>query len=414
MEVKFLHTADWHVGKVLKGRQRAGEQHAVLTELVELARAEDVDATIVAGDLFDTAAPSPESQALVMHTLLALRESRREVVVLAGNHDDPRLLDAYRPVLGQLGIHVLGAFRGPDDGGLLSFTARSGEPVQVAALPFLSHRYVVRAAEALAGSPDEHTRAYADRIDSLLGALTAGFRSDTVNLAATHGTLPEGKLGGGEREAQSVASYYFAPSAFPASTQYAALGHLHRRQQVPGPCPIWYCGSPIAVDFGDEEESPGALVVTAEPGRPATVREHRMASARRLRTVHGTLEQLASMNGELGDAWLRVVVAERPHAGLAAKVREVLPNAIDVDIDERYRPAAAGRRHGVPDPARARRPGELFREFMRAAGREDSGDSDGGAVAGLFDRLHDEVTSGAHARARGALSGAAGEQEGAR
>ncbi|MEO3888552.1 exonuclease SbcCD subunit D [Nonomuraea sp. B5E05] len=379
--MKILHTADWHVGKVLKGRSRLDEHRAVLRELVAAARDHDVDAVIVAGDLFDTSAPTPEAQALVLNALMALRGDGRDVVVLAGNHDNPQLLEVYRPVLGKLGLHVIGSFRRPDAGGTLAFTARSGEPVRLAVLPFLSHRYVVRAAEVLAGTAAEHNRDYAARIAELIGALTAGFHGDTVNLVTTHGTLPGGAFGGGERQAQSIFSYYFEPTAFPPSTQYAALGHLHRRQQIPGPCPIWYSGSPLAVDFGEEGNTPGALLVEVSPGRPAVVRELAFGSARRLRTVRGTLDQLEGL--EQGDDWLKVIVEEKPRVGLADDVRELLPGAVDVMLDERFRPVPATRRTGSAD----RGAGELFREYLTATGRHDD------QVAALFDRLHDEVTS---------------------
>ncbi|WP_084960158.1 exonuclease SbcCD subunit D [Thermoactinospora rubra] len=378
--MKILHTADWHVGKVLKGRSRIDEHRAVLRELVGAAREHDVDAVIVAGDLFDTSAPTPEAQSLVLPALLALREEGRQVVVLAGNHDNPHLLEVYRPVLGELGLHVVGSFRRPDAGGTLAFTARTGEPVRLAVLPFLSHRYVVRAAEVLTGTPAEHNRDYAARIGELIAALTAGFQADTVNLVATHGTLPGGRFGGGEREAQSIFSYYFEATAFPPATQYAALGHLHRRQQMPGPCPIWYSGSPIAVDFGEEANTPGALLVEVSPGRPAVVRELTFSSARRLRTVRGTLEQLETL--EAGDDWVKVIVEEKPRVGLADQVREVLPGAIDVVLDERFRPVRAVRQAG----GGARSPRELFRDYLSATGREDD------RVAALFDRLYDEVT----------------------
>jgi exonuclease SbcD len=282
-------------------------------------------------------------------------------------------------------MHVVGTFRRPHDGGVLTFTARTGEPVRLAVLPFLSHRYAVRAAEALTGSPAEHNRTYAERFAELLQALTAGFAADTANLVAAHGTLPGGKFGGGEREAQSIFSYYFEPTAFPPSTQYAALGHLHRRQQVPGPCPIWYCGSPIAVDFGEEDNTPGALLVTVEPGHPAVTREVTVPGGRRLRTVRGSLEQLEAMADGLADAWLRVVVAEKPRAGLADTVREILPGALDVDIDERFRPTSTRRRSGG-EVGRVRSPRELFCDYLAAIGRDDE------QVAALFDRLHDEVT----------------------
>lgn len=382
--MKILHTADWHVGKVLKGRSRVDEHRAVLKELVELARREDVDAVIVAGDLFDTSAPTPEAQSLVLPTLMALREGGREVVVLAGNHDNPHLLEVYRPVLGKLGIQVVGTFRRPDRGGTLSFTARSGEPVRLAVLPFLSHRYVVRAADVLSGGAAEHNRDYAQRIGGLIGALTAGFSGDTVNLVTTHGTLPSGKFGGGEREAQSIFSYYFEATAFPASTQYAALGHLHRRQRIPGPCPIWYSGSPIAVDFGEELNTPGALLIDVEPGRPAVVREATIGSAQAMATVNGTLEELAAMADDLAGTWLRVIVAEPPRPGLADTVREILPGTLEVGVDERFRPVRAARAEGK---GAARSPGELFKGYLAATGREND------QVEALFDRLYDEVGS---------------------
>ncbi|MEV0617742.1 exonuclease SbcCD subunit D [Nonomuraea sp. NPDC050404] len=382
--MKILHTADWHVGKVLKGRHRIDEHRAVLRELVELARTEDVDAVIVAGDLFDTSAPTPEAQSLVLNALLALREDGRDIVVLAGNHDNPHLLEVYRPILGRLGLHVVGAFRRPDQGGTLDFTARSGEPVRLAVLPFLSHRYVVRAADVLAGTPAEHNRDYAARIAELVEALTAGFDPGTVNLVTTHGTLPSGRFGGGERRAQSIFSYYFEPTVFPPSTQYAALGHLHRRQQIPGPCPIWYSGSPLAVDFGEEANTPGALLVTVEPGRPAAVREATISSARALATVTGTLEELEAMAAGYAETWLRVIVAERPRPGLADAVREILPTALEVGVHERFQPVRDARRTAAPGEARG--PRELFRDYLAASGRQNE------QVSALFDRLHEEVT----------------------
>jgi DNA repair protein SbcD/Mre11 len=383
--MKILHTADWHVGKVLKGHSRADEHAAVLREIVEVARREDVDAVIVAGDVFDTSSPLPESQALVMPALLALREGGREVVVLAGNHDNPRLLDVYRPVLGALGIHVVGGFRRPDRGGTLTLTARTGEPMRLAVLPFLSQRFVVRAAEALRDSAAEHNRSYAERIAELIRALTAGFAADTVNVIAAHGTLPGGKFGGGERQAQSIFSYYFEATAFPPSTHYAALGHLHRRQRMAGPCPIWYSGSHIAVDFGEEANAPGALLADVGPGRPARVTEVTFGSARRLATVRGTLEQLEAQAPGLEDAWLRVIVAEKPRPGLSETVREILPGAVQVDLDERFRPTAATRRTGSGGAARG--PSDLFRDYLSATGKEST------EVAALFDRLYDEVTT---------------------
>src|SRR2546430_169148 len=85
--VKFLHTADWHVGKTLKGRDRLDEQKAVLAEIAGLVEASQVDAILVAGDVYDSSAPSAPAQNLVIQTLLRMRQAGAEVIVIAGNHD---------------------------------------------------------------------------------------------------------------------------------------------------------------------------------------------------------------------------------------------------------------------------------------------------------------------------------------
>src|SRR5258708_9094666 len=163
--MKILHTSDWHVGKVLKGRDRSDEHDAVLRSIIQTARNEDVDVVLIAGDLFESSAPSPKAQGLVMRALLALREDGRQVVASAGNHDTASLLDnVYRPVLGELGLHILGTPKTPASGGTLRLTTRGGEPVTVAAMPFLSQRYAVRAAELLLHEAAEHALDYARRL----------------------------------------------------------------------------------------------------------------------------------------------------------------------------------------------------------------------------------------------------------
>ena len=187
--------------------------------------------------------------------------------MIAGNHDNQALLDAvYRPVLGELGLHVLGTPKRPQSGGMLALRTRDGEPVNVAALPFLSHRYAVRAAEVLLHEFAEHALDYAQRVSEIVQLLTEGFTSEAVNLVMAHATLLGGRRGGGEREVQTSLDYELPASMFPVTAHYVALGHLHRWQEIPGPCPIFYSGSPLAIDFGEEANDPVALIVTAEPG----------------------------------------------------------------------------------------------------------------------------------------------------
>lgn len=384
--MKILHTADWHVGKVLKNQPRIDEQTAVLGHLVRVANDEDVDLVVVAGDLFETAAPNPQAQGLVMRTLMALRSEGRHVVVLAGNHDNARLVqDVYRPVLGELGMHVVGTPQRPDNGGTVTLELRSGERAVVAALPFLSHRIAVRAAEVLLHNPSQHNQDYANRVKAIIATLCAGFTPDSVNLVTTHATLLGGRWGGGERAVQLL-GYEVPPDAFPTNTHYAALGHLHRYQQIDGPCPIAYSGSPLALDFGEEDNEPVALIVHATPDSRAAIRPVPLAGSRRLATLRGTLDEVVAAGEEAGDAYLRVILTQKASAGLADLVREKLPHTLDVQIDEKFR--ARADTGGAVASRIGRSPTDLFADFLAEKEVEDP------RLGAMFAELLEESTGG--------------------
>jgi DNA repair protein SbcD/Mre11 len=386
--MRLLHTADWHVGKTLKGHSRLEEQERVLREIVGVARERAVDAVLVAGDLYDSAAPSAPAQQLVVRTLMGLADTGAEVIAIAGNHDHAPTLDAYRPLAGAAGITLVGSVRTAARGGVVEFTARStGERATVAVLPFLSQRYAVRAAELLANTPGENTGAYDQQLRDVLGALTAGFRADAVNLVLAHLTVLDGRLGGGERTAQSIFEYAVPATIFPVDAHYVALGHLHRRQRMAAPCPVHYCGSPYAVDFGEQENTPVVCLVEAAPGTPAAVTDVPITGGRRLRTVRGTVAELAQLTDQVGDAYLRVWVREPARAGLREEVTALLPNALEVRIDPEFAAAPAASRPSTAGGA-ARSPGELFREYLGTRGVDDP------RVEELFGRLHERVLGG--------------------
>lgn len=386
--MKILHTSDWHIGKVLKGQSRQEEHRAVLSEVVEIARAEQPDLVLVAGDLFDNSAPSPAATSLVTGTLSALRATGAEVVAIAGNHDNGAALDALRPWAEAAGITLRGTVRSRT-GNIITGTTAAGETWRLVALPFLSQRYAVRAVDLFELSAAEAAQTYTDHLARLLAALTEGFTDDgTVNLIMTHLTVVGAKAGGGEREAHTIQQYAVPAGIFPPSAHYVALGHLHRAQRVTGPVPARYCGSPLAVDFGEEDNRPGVTIVQVKAGGTARTRHVPVRAAVPLRTVRGSLAELADQAAEPPDEdapapWLRVYVREQPRAGLREQVQELLPRALEVRVDPDLLPTAGG-----PDrrPARAdRSPGELFADYLAARGHTDQ------PVQALFEELLGET-----------------------
>jgi exonuclease SbcD len=364
--MRILHTSDWHVGKVLKGRPREKEHTAVLAEIIEVATREKPDLVIVAGDLYDTAAPSSASTKLVTRALSALRRT-----------------GALRPWADAAGIELRGSVTDNPADLVITGTTGAGEKWRLVTLPFLSQRYAIRAAEMYELTAAEANQTYADHIARLIAKLSEQFADPgTVNLITAHLTIVGASSGGGEREAHTVMGYAVPATVFPGSAHYVALGHLHRAQQVIAPCPTRYSGSPLAIDFGEEENVCSVAVVDVAVDKAARVRDVPITGAVSLRTVRGTLEQLATVN--LPDAWLRVLVRETPRVGLREDVQELLPNALEVRIDPDMIPSQAGERMAQ---RAGRSPRELFGDYLDHRGTAEDG------VRELFDELYDEVSS---------------------
>ncbi len=380
--MRILHTSDWHIGATLKGQSRMSEQYAVFGELVDVARREKPDLVIVAGDLFETAAPSAAAQKLLVKTLSDLRATGADVIAIAGNHDHGAALDALRGWADAAEITLRGTIRSAADHLIAGRTA-DGEPWQCAALPFVSQRYAVRATELFELTAAETGQSYTDHLRRLVAALSVSFTGETINLVTGHLTVVGGKLGGGEREAHTVADYAVPSTIFPPTTHYVALGHLHRRQKITAGCPVHYSGAPIAVDFGEESYTPGALLVDVGVDTPAEVTHVPLSEAVALQTLRGDLDELRKADVMPG-AWLRVYIKEKSRAGLRDEVKALFPRALSIQID----PSVADAQNRPRRPSRAgKTPRQLFSDYLEEKGVDDP------AVTALFDKLYDKVST---------------------
>lgn len=375
--MKVLHTADWHIGRTIRGRSRHEEQAAVLEEIVELARSEEVDLVLVAGDQFDTSSPSPEAERLVYRTLLQMAEVA-PVVMVAGNHDHPRRLEAVAPLLELGRVTCVSTVAPADQGGVV----RPLDSMRVAMLPFLSQRAIVRAADLMELDPDRHGGKYVDRMTAIIDALCQDLSADDVNIVVGHVMVHGGEVGGGERSAHTVFDYSIPSQAFPTSLSYVALGHLHRHQKLPAAAPVWYSGSPIQLDFGEVDDRKGVLLVEAEPGKPSRVEFRPLTRGRRLRVLKGTLAQVEAGAADIPESdYVRVVLDETGRVGLADTVRHLVPQAVEVVIDPRRK---SDQSSGRPDRS-GRSHSELFGEYLREVDAFDE------RVVKLFDELVEEA-----------------------
>jgi DNA repair protein SbcD/Mre11 len=332
--MRFLHTGDWHVGKRLRSRSRDEETVAALDQVVGMARDAEVDAVLIAGDVYEHRTVAPEADEIVFEALLRLRDTGARVVLIPGNHDSPGRWEALGKLLSPLGISVVPRVLRPDAGGVLEIPSRDGaEAALVACVPFVPERRFGDAASLFDDRASAYT-AYDEGLGAVFGGMARAFRPDRVNVLLAHVMIDGARTGGGEQELTIGMTYAVSPARVPGTASYVALGHLHRPQAIPAAAsPTRFAGSLLQLDFGETAQEKSVALVEARPGKPPKVRELPLTAGRSLRDLEGTLEEVLGLAGSTGDAYLRVrVKTEGPVPGIAERVREAFPEALVVEL----------------------------------------------------------------------------------
>ena len=258
--MKVLHTSDWHIGRSLYGQNRYEEHEAFLNWLADAIQEHQIDVLLVAGDVFDSSTPSNCAQELYYRFLGRIASgagSCRHIVLIAGNHDSPTLLDAPKGLLQQLNVHVVGGPCDPIAEEAIVLHDRNGAPkLIVCAVPFLRDRDL-RSAEA-GESIDDKNRKLVEGLRSHYTTVAQAAQDKKNELGTELPIVAMGHLftAGGQTN-DSVRELYVGSlaqvdaSLFPDFLNYVALGHLHTPQRVGGTDRIRYCGSPLALSFGE-------------------------------------------------------------------------------------------------------------------------------------------------------------------
>jgi DNA repair protein SbcD/Mre11 len=384
--VRLLHTADWHIGRTLMGHPRDEDIRAAIEEVVGIARAERPDLVVHAGDLFDGPRPAYDD---LRWGLDALRElaAVAPTIVICGNHDAPALFALLDRLLGSNSrLRFVDRARPPEEGGVIELPGPRDEVVRVAPIPFIHANRIVPLVE----DPATWMTSYADRVDRVQRAVAAGLTRGydagrDVLLLAAHLFVTGARFSTSERPL-TVSDVYATHAERLPQVSYAAYGHIHRPQRLPGAVAGRYAGSVVPLDFGEADERKEVVVVDAEPGRPARVETRPLTAGRPLRRVEGTLGEIQAIAPSVGRALCSVVVrTETVTPDLSQRVADLLPDAVLLSVQE---DCAATRVHVLTeaDAAADREPTfpELFRQFVGARGTR-AGSAD--RVVRYFDDL---------------------------
>ncbi|MCZ4067606.1 exonuclease SbcCD subunit D C-terminal domain-containing protein [Microbacterium sp. H37-C3] len=293
--MRILHTSDWHIGRTFHGHSTLDALRGVLEELTAQVREHEVDVVVVAGDVFDSAAPAAGCYALLSDTLRGIADTGARVIVTSGNHDSAARLGFQAGLLRE-GIHVL------------TDPAAVGTPITIADADGPVHFYGIPYLEpALLRHLWPEARSQAAVIDRAMGLVrddlaVRGGRSVAIAHCFAAGVEPTPHL---ERDIQQGGLDVVPLSAF-AGVDYMALGHIHGRQQL-APA-VRYAGAPLHYSFGEGEKPRGSWLVDLDADGFADARWLELPVPRRVVTLRGPLADVLAdpAHEQHADAWVCV------------------------------------------------------------------------------------------------------------
>ncbi|WP_205954955.1 exonuclease subunit SbcD [Pantoea stewartii] len=334
--MRIIHTADWHLGQFFYNKSRAAEHQAFLDWLLARIEEHQVDALIVAGDLFDTGTPPSYAREMFNRFVVALQPSGCQLVVLAGNHDSVATLNESRELLACLNTRVITTPQDGDD--VLVLTTRQGEPgALLCAIPYLRPRDIMRSQAGQSGR---------DKQRSLLEAITAHYQRSFAAAQALNLALPIVATGHltalGVSKSDSVRDIYIGTlDAFPASAfppaDYIALGHIHRAQRVADSDHIRYSGSPIPLSFDELGSEKSVFLLDFSPSG-LTVTPLTIPLFQPMQVLKGSLAQITRQLSQFSapdgtkPVWLDIEVTTQEYLSDLQRQVEALTASLPVDV----------------------------------------------------------------------------------
>ena len=271
--IRILHTADWHLGQTFFGYDRMEEHEVFLNWLAEEIRQKEIDALIIAGDVFDVSNPSAASQSMYYQFIYRVTAENPylQIVIVAGNHDSAARLEAPLPLLQAMRTEVRGVVRKLEGGEIdydhltVELKNRKGEvELLCMAVPFL--RQGDYPAVQTEGNP------YAEGVRELYAQLLQRlWKRRTENqaiLAIGHLQATGSEIAEKDYSERTVIGGLecVSPEAFSEQIAYTALGHIHKAQRVSGRENVRYAGSPIPMSFAEKHYHHGVVMVTFDGG----------------------------------------------------------------------------------------------------------------------------------------------------
>ncbi|MGA5561007.1 exonuclease SbcCD subunit D [Streptomyces platensis] len=324
--MRFLHTSDWHLGRSFHRVNLLSAQRAFLDHLVETVRAREIDAVLVAGDVYDRAVPPLAAVELFDDALHRLAGLGVPTVMISGNHDSARRLGVGAGLMERAGIHLR---TDPAHCGAPVVLADTHGPVALYGLPYLEPAMVRDTLGARRADHAEVLGAAMERVRADLAGRPAGTRS----VVLAHAFVTGGAVSDSERDI-TVGGVASVPVGVFDGVDYVALGHLHGCQTLTER--VRYSGSPLAYSFSEAEHRKSSWIVDLDADGAVHAERVDCPVPRPLARIRGRLEQLLEDPGPARheDSWVEATLTDtaRPHEPMA-RLTKRFPHLVSLVFD---------------------------------------------------------------------------------
>lgn len=295
--MRIIHTSDWHLGQFFVNKSRLQEHQKFIAWLLQQVVEKDVDAVIIAGDIFDTGAPPSYARELYNQFVIGMNNLGRQLIILAGNHDSVSTLNESKAILAQLKTQVIASASDDLEEQVLQLKDKQGEVgAIVCAIPYLRPRDIMQSYAGESGQQKQQAlgKAISEHYQNVF-QLAESKRS---NLDYNVPIIATGHLTAmGVKTSESVRDIYignleaFPASEFPAA-DYIALGHIHRPQRVAKSEHIRYCGSPIPLSFDELGSEKQVLLAEFSAGKLLKVEPILIPLFQPMKVIKGNLKAI--------------------------------------------------------------------------------------------------------------------------
>lgn len=324
--MRFLHTADLHIGKRVNEFSMLEDQEYILRQILKTADKEQVEAVLIAGDVYDKQVPSAEAVRLFDWFLTQLNSRKLPVFVIGGNHDSVERLSFGAQIMEESGVYLTQSY----DGKVVPVRLEDEYgSVNLWMLPFLKPAMVKRF------FPEQEIVTYQDALETVIGNME--LNREERNLLIAHQFVTGAVTGGSEDSVEVfVGGVENVEASVFADFDYVALGHIHRAQSAGGER-IRYSGTPLKYSFSEIRHEKSVTIAELKEKGSLTVHQELLKPLHDMREVRGSYEELVLRENYQGtnlEDYLHVILTdENDIPDVIGRLRSIYPNIMKLDYD---------------------------------------------------------------------------------